>query len=289
MRAGREREQHRWGARGRSRLGLGLAMLSVVGLATGCNLLPPPFGSPAPPAPTPSLPGGPTHLIFDDEFDGSSLSSTWATCWWFSPSKTGCSNGDQEGEWYTPANVSVGSGVLSLTARDTPTEGVWMSSGQPRTYDYTSGMANSHGTFSFTYGYVEWRAWVPEGQGLWPALWLMPENGQWPPEIDALETIGQADQGYFTYHMPSGAQQSAPATIPGLTGGPHIFGVDWEPGSITWYVDGRAVFEATQNVTDTAMYLVMDLAVGGSWAGYPNASTVFPSSFDIDYVRVWQH
>lgn len=289
-----ERGGRRWGTRLRSRLGPAVALPAVVALGTGCTLLPPPYGSPPPPpppsapSPTPALPGGPTHLIFDDEFNGTSLSSTWGTCWWYSPVPSGCSNGSHEGEWYTPANVTEADGTLSLTARNTPVQGVTMNTDQPRTYDWTSGMVDTRETFSFSYGYVEWRASVPSGQGLWPALWLLPYPGG-PPEIDALETIGQSDVGYFTYHMPSGAQQSTPVTIPGLAGGYHTFGVDWEPGSVTWYVDGRQVSQATQSVTNVPMYLIMDLAVGGNWPGYPNASTVFPATFSIDYVRVWQH
>jgi len=243
------------------------------------------------PEPVPSLPGGPMHLIFNDEFTGTTLGSTWSTCWWYSPSPSGCSNGDGEGEWYTPSNVTVANGSLNLTAENKPTEGVWMSSGQPRLYDYTSGMVDSRGRFSFTYGYVEWKAWLPAGQGLWPALWMMPENDTWPPEIDALETVGnQPDVWTGTYHPPSPMPaQGFDSTVPGLSSGWHTFGVDWEPGRITWYVDGQQMATTTTDVTSTAMYLVMDLAVGGSWPGYPNASTPFPSTLRIAYVRVWQH
>jgi beta-glucanase (GH16 family) len=120
---------------------------------------------------------------------------------------------------------------------------------------------------------------------------MMPEDGSWPPEIDALETIGsQPDIGNFTYH-PSA---TSPAdgydkVIPGLSTGYHTFGVDWEPGSITWYVDGQPVASTTDQVTSKAMYLVMNLAVGGDWPGYPDATTKFPSTLAISDVSVWQH
>jgi len=250
---------------------------------------PVPSVPPTSPQPTPQLPGGPYHLIFNDTFDGSSLPSTWDTCYWYY-SQSGCSNGDSEGEWYTPNNVTVSDGALHLTALDQTVQGINELTGAPRTYDYTSGMVTSHGTFSFQYGYVEWDAQIPAGQGLWPALWMLPENNSWPPEIDALETIGsQPDVGNFTYHLPSGLPaQGFDQVIPGLSSGWHTFGVNWEPGSITWYVDGQEVASTTDDVTSTPMYLLMDLAVGGSWPGYPNSASEFPASLNIRYVRVWQ-
>jgi beta-glucanase (GH16 family) len=231
------------------------------------------------------------HMIYDDEFNGSSLSSDWATCWWYAPASAdgGCSNGTAEGEWYRAQNVTVHNGELSLTAQNQPVQGVNQSTGLPQNYNWTSGMVDTHGKFSFSYGYVEWQAQVPNGMGLWPALWLMPENGIWPPEIDALEMVGsQPNVWTGTYLPPTGAKQGHWATINGLYSGWHTFGVDWEPGSITWYVDGHAVAQSTTAVTNTPMYLVMDLAVGASWPGYPDASTPFPSALNIDYVRVWQ-
>jgi beta-glucanase (GH16 family) len=240
------------------------------------------------PQPVPALPGGLMHLAFADEFNGPSLSSTWQTCWWYSLG--GCSNGDQEAEWYAPSNVTVANGQLSLTALRQTVPGRQMTTGLPRTYQYTSGMVTSYGNFSFDYGYVEWRAQLPSGQGLWPALWLMPANNTWPPEIDALETVGsQPDVACWTYIQPNGAHSASYRDIPALSSGWHTFGVDWEPGVITWYVDGVAEFTTTSAVTSTPMYLVMDLAVGGTWAGLPNATTPFPSTLGIDYVRVWQH
>ena len=217
-------------------------------------------------------------LIFDDEFSGASLPSTWENCYWYS--LNGCGNGN-EMEWYTPNNISVSGGALHLTAEKQTVNG----------HDYTSGMVTSYDHFSFTYGYVEWQAQIPAGQGFWPALWLLPENGSWPPEIDALEVVGaQPDVATGTYHEPDGTSQGHDVVIPGLSsGGWHTFGVDWEPGSITWYIDGKARYSSTTDVTSLPMYLVMNLAVGGTWPGPPNASTPFPSSFNIDYVRVWQH
>ncbi|MGH9091930.1 MAG: glycoside hydrolase family 16 protein [Acidimicrobiales bacterium] len=238
--------------------------------------------------PTPPLPGSPMHLIYDDEFNGSALSSNWNTCWWYWKTyPKGCGHGGGEEEWYTPANVTVSNGALHLMAEKQTVTGLSSSDGVPETYNYTSGMVTSRQHFSYTYGYVEWRAQIPVGQGLWPALWMIPENDSWPPEIDALETIG-ADEGYYSYHPPTGNGESSGSAISDISGW-HTYGLDWEPGSITWYVDGVQVARVTNDVPTTAMYLIMNLAVGGDWPGSPNASTQFPSSVNIDYVRVWQH
>jgi hypothetical protein len=68
----------------------------------------------------------------------------------------------------------------------------------------------------------------------------------------------------------------------------HTFAVNWQPGSIIWYIDGAEVFRTTANTPAKAMYVILNLAVGGAWPGSPDANTVFPSTFDIDYVRIWQ-
>jgi beta-glucanase (GH16 family) len=231
------------------------------------------------------------RLIFDDEFNGSAPSSTWSTCWWYAP--TGCNDGSNDAQLDVAPNVTEAGGYLNLTALDQTVQATNPTTGAPETFSYTSGMVNSESQFSFTYGYVEWRAKMPAGQGLWPSLWMLPENNSWPPELDVLEVLGNdPTTGYNTWHpaSPNPAQGFAFHGAD-LSQGYHTFGADWEPGSITWYVDGKAVASTTSNVTNLAMYLVMELSVGatGSWAGPPNASTHFPAVESIDYVRVWQH
>jgi beta-glucanase (GH16 family) len=94
------------------------------------------------------------------------------------------------------------------------------------------------------------------------------------------------------YHYPDGSDEGADVgsewTGPNFSAGWHTFAVDWEPGSLTWYVDGVARFHTSNNVTSTPQYLVANLAVGGGWPGNPDATTPFPSSLQIDYIRVWQ-
>jgi beta-glucanase (GH16 family) len=230
------------------------------------------------------------RLIYDDEFSGTALSSTWSTCFWYAPN--GCNNGGGEQQVDLARNVTVSNGMLQLTARHETVQAT-NDSGQMQTWNYTSGMVDSMHQFSFSYGYVEWSANVPAGQGFWPALWMIPEDNSWPPELDALEVLGNdPTTGYFTWH-PASPNPAQGFGVKGadLSVGYHTFGADWEPGSITWYVDGHQVAHTGFDVSGTAMYLVMCLAVGapGSWPGPPNASTPFPSTFHIDYVRVWQH
>ncbi len=222
------------------------------------------------------------RLIFSDNFVESSLDTAkWTTCYpWAPPS--GCTNPNtKELEWYDAEGVSLTGGALQLTARR---QSVWEDGHQ---YAFTSGMVASAGAFQFTYGYVQFRARLPTGAGLWPALWLLPANESWPPEIDVLEVDGaDADVAALTYHPFHGQQEQRLVRIPDLSIGWHTFAIDWQPTSIVWYIDGRAEFEVTGQVPSQPMYLLMDLAVSGLEP--PNATTRFPASFAVNDVRVWQ-
>jgi beta-glucanase (GH16 family) len=219
---------------------------------------------------------------FSDEFDGANLDSTkWITCYpWASAS--GCTNAStSELEWYNALGVSASGGALHLTARRQEV------AANHKQYAYTSGMVASAGKFQFTYGYVEFRAWIPSGRGLWPALWLLPADQSWPPEIDVMEALGgNTNRADLTYHPVHGAPERRHVSTGNLSAGWHVFAVDWRPGSIVWSVDGRARFKVSGSVPTQPMYLVMDLAVSGTQR--PDRSTPFPSSLDVDYVRVWQ-
>ncbi len=247
----------------------------------------PPVPVQAPTSAPPPIPGL-WRSILSESFTGTTLPAIWHTCWWYSPH--GCSNGSSEGQWYLPQNVIVGNGYLSLVAERRTAANVTMPGDGKHDYQYTSGMVNSEGGFQFKFGYVQWRAKLPVGQGLWPALWLLPADNSWPPEIDALEVVGgQPNIWTGANHPATGASRGFDFKIAGLSRGWHTFGVNWEPGRITWYVDGHAVAaDVSTGVSDTPMYLVMDLAVGGSWPGYPNRTTPFPSSLEVSAVQVWQ-
>jgi beta-glucanase (GH16 family) len=189
----------------------------------------------------------------------------------------------------------VSNGSLKLTAYKQSSQ-----SGFP----YTSGMITSYNRFNQMYGYFESRMKLPAGRGLWPAFWLLPSPSSWPPEIDIMENLGQdCSTVYMSNHWSAqwpngvGEPQAGATTLP-YTGvnacsGFHTFGVEWTPSTIDFYIDGVRRARITDHVpvansAFTGMYLLLNLAVGGSWPGAPDANTPFPSAMEIDYVRVWR-
>ncbi len=169
---------------------------------------------------------------------------------------------------------------------------------------YLSGIITSYDSFRFRYGRVEARARMPAGKGLWSAFWLLnayykqdePED----PEIDIIEAIGDAvttanhayhfnndldGDGYFTDRVSTEGR----ATISDFSKNFHTYRVDWEPQRIVWYVDDveTARVEGDQ-VSDEQMYLIANLAVGGTFPGPADSTTPFPARFEIDYIRVYQ-
>jgi Glycosyl hydrolases family 16 len=157
---------------------------------------------------------------------------------------------------------------------------------------YTSGLLTTFHSFSFTYGYVEMRARVPKGKGLWPAFWLLPVDKTWPPEIDVMEVLGQnTGEFYATVHTSANGNDqavSAKVTTPDLSEDFHVYAVKWTVEEVAWYFDGRRVASApTPADMHKPMYLLVNLAVGG-WAQPPDASTVFPAEFRINWIRVFQ-
>ena len=256
-----------------------------------------PSGTPHPSAPLGQ--SGDWQLIFRDEYEGDALDTDkWVTCYWWDDE--GCTNkGNHELEWYRPENVFVSGGKLILRAEK---ERVSVSGGQ--VFDYTSGMVSTgrdiddltiEPKFSFKHAYVEMKAKVPEGRGLWPALWLLPADHKAKPEVDILEILGH---DLSTLHMnfhyldEEGNYNNAGHTwvSPKPLTGWHVFALDWQPRGLTWYVDGvkRAHFSGEKSyVPDEPMYLIANLAVGGDWPGAPDENTSFPSDFEIDYLRVW--
>ena len=281
----------------RSHLSRPLSQLAAVAVVTAGLALP--FlqsGSAAGAGALPVGSSGGATLVFADEFNGTTLNtSTWQTCSWWS--STTCSiESNNEMELYTRNNVTVSNGVLDLQARK-ETAVAW----NGKTYGYTSGMVSSGGRsgqvapgFTYKYGYAEARVKIPAGQGLWPAFWTLPSDYSWPPEIDAMEILGDTPNvTHMTYHYTdaSGAQKGPGTSWTGadFSADWHVFGVDWQPDAIVWYVDGieRARFTDASAITAKPQYLLLNLAVGGNWPGPPSASTAFPTDYLVDYVRVW--
>jgi len=157
----------------------------------------------------------------------------------------------------------------------------------------SSGPAERDGRpkFAFTYGTVEARVRVPAGRGLWSALWMLPAFGDSRPEVDILEVLGHDTRtSYQSLHRTDRDSEPLQHAERGsdLADGWHVYRLEWLPGSLRWYVDDRLVFTVEgEDVPDEPMYIMANLAVGGSWPGFPNNTTRFPASMSIDYIEVW--
>lgn len=156
---------------------------------------------------------------------------------------------------------------------------------------YMSGIITSRKSLLQRYGYFEITAKLPAGQGLWPAFWLL-SPGQWPPEIDVLEYLGGRPGGVELHiHWSEGGHKSGGCRVDlaGATTGFHRYGVLWQRQAITWYIDRQPVaWIASRPGMDRPMYLLANLAVGGTWGGRPDAATKFPAAYQIDAIAVWQ-
>ncbi|MGQ7844259.1 glycoside hydrolase family 16 protein [Granulosicoccus sp. 3-233] len=191
---------------------------------------------------------------------------------------------------------SIDDGILSIEANPTPRALRGVVSGQP----YISGVLTTEKSYSQKYGRFEVSARLPRGgQGLWSAFWLLPSFEQWPegvavlPEIDVMESLGHQPN---TYHTTLHTNQTGELTSfpfdhtlkADLTRDFHLYSVVWTPETVTWYLDGkRMASHPTPDDYTRPVHFLLNLAVGGSWPGSPDASTEFPASFDIDYVRAW--
>jgi beta-glucanase (GH16 family) len=172
---------------------------------------------------------------------------------------------------------------------------------------YTSARLTTQGRFSFRHGRIEARLKLPHGQGIWPAFWMLGDGFgrvSWPEcgEIDVMEVVGHRPGVlHGTLHGPGYSAQDGLTGTVELPGGAtfadayHVFGVDWRPGRIDWLLDGRVYHTLTPAhlpagarwvFDDTPCFLLLNLAVGGRWPGYPDATTRFPQEYRIDYVRV---
>ena len=233
-------------------------------------------GSSAPP-PSSATVGGVTYsLNWSDEFNATALDNTH----WNNTATWCCGQGTNLAQ-----NAYLTGGCLELKAAQTAGGG------------YTSGWVDTQGKYTFTRGYVEIRARLPKGQGMWPALWMDEASGNPAAEFDIMEMLGNAPTTiYETNHLwPSGGgagTQVHQCTFkgPDFSAGFHVFGFQIQATQVTWYVDGAPTCTTNQGVNANPVYLMLNTAVGGagSWPGAPDQTTVFPNTMDIDYVRVYQ-
>lgn len=250
--------------------------------STGATTVQDPSGQAAAQGPSGS-PAGPWHPIFDDEFNRDSLNPAYWTSGWYATPVSGPINLSDELECYARSHVVEAGGELDLNLTATPQT---CPSGEgPLNEPFTSGMVTTTNKFSFTYGFIEARVWLPGTTAItdWPAVWAVGQTVPWPEggEIDIVEGLDGIPCWHF--HDPSGGPGGCPAGA--FAAGWHTFGADWEPGTVTWYYDGTDVGTVTSGVTGTPMFLLMNLAVDQTYGGPIQA----PATMRIDYVRVWQH
>lgn len=242
------------------------------------------------------------ELTFSDDFDVLNLwngaTGVWDTTYWWSAGQNGVTlTSNHEQQWYIDARYgptafvkpwSVANGILSITA----TRADWDIQPLINGYQYTSGMLTTYRSFRQHGGYFEMRAKLPKGQGIWPAFWMLPADGSWPPELDAMEMLGTDPTTYYmTVHSnATGTHTQVQGWHKGvdLSADFHRYGVLWEASKITWYFDGQAVFSATPPTDlNQPLYLLINLAVGGDWPGMVDATTPFPAVMQVDYVRAY--
>ena len=233
---------------------------------------------------------------FDDEFNTLSLDNgstgTWQPSMFYSPNGStdpSISSWEMNPLWGptsgADANVySVSNGVLSIGIKPTPASVSAAVNNTP----FLAGELTTHRTFSQTYGYFETSAKLAAGAGVESAFWLLPEDGSWPPELDAMEVLGNSPTTLvMTAHSSSGTTPQW-ATIPDPTQAFHTYGVDWEPDKITWYFDGKQMAQtATPSDMNKPMYMLLDTMTGtsGSWVGAAKAGTT--AQMQVNYVRAY--
>lgn len=240
-------------------------------------------------------------LVWEDNFDGPSLNRN---DWKVELHEPGWVNEELQEYVDSEENIFFENGNLVIRPVKSTVNGK---------IHYTSGRISTQNKRDFTYGVFEARLKVPEGKGFLPAFWLMAtdENvyGQWPRcgEIDIMEVHGsdtRTTYGTIHYGIPHRQSQATRTLRNGTFADSfHTFAVKWEPGEISWYVDGFLIHRENDwySVTeeqgeiaypapfDQPFYIILNLAVGGNWVGYPDGTTDFKNArYEIDYVRVWQ-
>ena len=247
-----------------------------------------------------------TTLVWEDNFDvdGAPDSNRWGYDLGDGTEQGIPGWGNEELQYYTdrPENATIQNGVLLITAREESFEGA----------QYTSARLSTKDLFEQQYGRFEARIRLPFGQGIWPAFWMLgadDDENPWPGagEIDIMEYRGQEPTILIgSVHGPGyngGDAISKEYTLENdrFDTGFHIFGVEWGPDFINYYVDDVLYNQITPEdieeetdgegvwVFNKPFYILMNLAVGGTFVGSPNAETQFPQTMLVDYVRVYEY
>lgn len=231
------------------------------------------------------------NLIWHDEFDAPDID---LSRWRLEIGYTGETNGELEIYTARRKNAYIANGCLVIAARADNYKG----------YRYSSARLTTQGLNSWTYGRIEARIKIPEGQGLWPAFWMLGEDYAtlgWPQcgEIDIMEAIGRSpDTVRGTVHGPGYFRDDSIGADfvlaeKKVADNFHVFAVEWAPNDIRWYTDERCYHVLTPSdvpgkwVFDHPFFILLNVAVGGHWPGYPDETTRFPQFMYVDYVRVY--
>lgn len=234
------------------------------------------------------------NLVWSDEFDYTGLPNSQ----YWNMETGGGGWGNNELQYYTnrEANAKVANGVLTITALKEDYGG----------RNYTSARITTQNKFDFKYGKIEAKIKLPYGQGLWPAFWMLGDNinsVSWPAcgEIDVMEMVGgtgKDNKAHSTLHWDNNGHQSYGESYT-LSSGIladefHVFSMEWDDQRIVSYIDDIQYFAI--DITPSFLsefhnnfFIIMNVAVGGIWPGSPNATTVFPQTMEVDYVRVYQY
>ena len=232
-------------------------------------------------------------LVWQDEFNGSALDPKF---WNFEEGNGTEGWGNRELQYYRKENTSVHNGYLTITAKKESFGGK----------EYTSSRLTTEAKKEFLYGRIDFRAKLPKGQGIWPAFWALGANIRttpWPfsGEIDIMEMVGggpgKDNTAHGTVHYEDGGHKYIGGSTT-LTSGDfydkfHVFSLVWTETSLKWYVDNVEFYKfdstgANKDEFRRSYFLLINLAVGGNWPGAPNAGTVFPQKYIVDFVRVFQ-
>jgi|SRR5215831_997996 len=274
------------------------ALLLLVPLSVcGCHR----YIDSVPSTPPPSAPGW--TLVWSEEFNGPDGSAPDSSKWTYDLGGKGWGNSELECYTNRLQNAHIRGGNLFITAQK---EDFACSDGAASSY--TSARLKTQGLFTQAYGRFEARIRIPAGQGIWPAFWMLGNNittVNWPAcgEIDIMENIGkEPGMVHGSLHGPSTTSHTSDASAPfSLPAGQnfadafHLYAVEWEPSVIRFYVDTNLYATFTQSqwpsggtwVFDHPFFVILNVAVGGTWPGSPDSTTQFPQQMLVDYVRVY--
>jgi beta-glucanase (GH16 family) len=239
-----------------------------------------------------------TELVMADEFDANGAPNNSIWNYNIGTGENGWGNGELQYYTNRTENVTAQNGILIITANKEDFNGS----------AYTSARLLTKGKFEQTYGRFEARMRLPYGKGIWPAFWLLGDDAKgtqiWPQigEIDIMEYVGDKPTSVFgTVHGPgySGGESISKSYVlqnDRFDTGFHVFGIEWGPDYINYYVDDVLYNQITPEdvpgewvFNRGPFYIILNLAVGGALPGSPNAETVFPQTLLVDYVRVYKN